>query len=382
MKNNSDRFTGPSSFSSLGISSAITRNLKRLDYEHPSPIQQRAIPKALKGRDLLACAQTGTGKTAAFLLPAIERVLAQPVPDHDAPQVLVLSPTRELATQIHESFVSYARGTDLLSAVVIGGVPKARQLRELDRSPEFLIATPGRLVDLLEDHAVDLTHIETLVLDEADRMLDMGFIHAVRKIVAQTPQSRQTLMFSATQAGSVAKLARSIQNDPESITVTPPSSTVDTIDQSVIFVERREKTPVLVNVLEKHDAERAIVFTRTKRGAERVAKQLVRSGINAAAIHGNKSQNNRRRTLERLKSGALQVLVATDVASRGIDIDRLPLVLNFDLPNEPEDYVHRIGRTGRAEARGAAISLCCSDEKPYLKGIEQLTKRRLKVEAA
>ncbi|MEO1480796.1 MAG: DEAD/DEAH box helicase [Myxococcota bacterium] len=369
-------------FSKLGVRPPIIDNLARLGYQRPSPIQERSIPLVLEGRDVFACAQTGTGKTAAFLLPTIERILAKPIPSHKDAQGLVLAPTRELASQIRESFDAYSEGTDLGSALIIGGVSRARQLRELDRYPEFLIATPGRLVDLHNDGELELDRIETLVLDEADRMLDMGFIHAVKRIVRATPSTRQTLMFSATQAGNVMKLAGSILNSAETVSVNPVSSLAPAIEQSVIFVERQQKTSVLLSLLDAHKSERTIVFTRTKRGADRVTKQLVRQGIKAAAIHGNKSQNNRKRALEKLKSGGLQVLVATDIASRGIDVDSLALVLNFDLPSEPEAYVHRIGRTGRAGANGEAISLCSAEERPYLRDIQRLTKSQIRVQAA
>ncbi len=360
----------------------LETNVQRLGYENPSPIQIAAIPIALKGQDLLACAQTGTGKTAAFLLPTLQRILAEQAPDHDDAQVLVLAPTRELATQIDESFRKYARGTELLSALLIGGVPMTRQLRALDDCPEVLIATPGRLLDLFNQGELELDRIETLILDEADRMLDMGFIHDVKKIVRETPAARQTLMFSATMPQAIASLAQNILREPARVTVDPVSSTVEEIDQSVVFVDRQDKKDMLLEMLDAYDAERALVFTRTKRGADRVAKQLLRAGVTAAAIHGNKSQNNRTKTLDRLRAGTLEVVVATDVAARGIDIKELSLVINYDLPNEAEVYVHRIGRTGRAGARGSAVSLCSGDEREYLREIERLTKQTIRVRAA
>jgi ATP-dependent RNA helicase RhlE len=369
-------------FSDLRLSEPILRAVTAEGYSTPSPIQAKAIPHVLEGRDLLGVAQNGTGKTAAFALPILHRLTAtsrqQSVPGRRV-RCLVLSPTRELASQIGDSFRAYGRNTTIRHTVIFGGVGQGAQVQALRQGVDVLVATPGRLLDLMNQGFVDLSAVEVFVLDEADRMLDMGFIHDIRRIVPKLPRQRQTLLFSATMPPDIRELARSILRDPVSVQVTPVSSTAERIEQFVYFVEKRNKPRLLAHVLNHTAFSRCLVFTRTKHGADRVAKHLNKSGIAADAIHGNKSQNQRERALSNFKSGKTPVLIASDIASRGIDIDDISHVVNFDLSNEPETYVHRIGRTARAGASGVAISFCDNDERPYLADIEKLTRQKLVV---
>ncbi len=362
-------------FTDLGLSPGVLAALTAEGYVNPTPIQQKAIPEVLKGRDLLGCAQTGTGKTAAFAVPMIERLMASPTQrDARRPRALVLSPTRELAAQIAESFANYGRGSNLKYAVIFGGVGQGPQISALSRGLDVLVATPGRLIDLMNQGAAFLDKVEILVLDEADRMLDMGFLPDVKRILQKLPKQRQTLFFSATMPSDIERLSREILVNPVRVDVAPVSSTAERIDQSVYMVETSEKRRVLERVLRDPAVERAIVFTRTKHGANRLVKELERGEITAEAIHGNKSQGARQRALDNFKSGRLRVVIATDIAARGIDVDGISHVVNYDLPNIPESYVHRIGRTARAGAAGIAISLCSREERGYLRDIERLTR--------
>ncbi|MEM8885433.1 MAG: DEAD/DEAH box helicase [Planctomycetota bacterium] len=364
-----------SAFSDLGLSRALCEAVAKAGYETPTPIQKKAIPDVLKGRDLLGCAQTGTGKTAAFALPLLQQLDV----NKQGLRVLVLAPTRELAAQIDDSFEKYGKHTRLRHHVIFGGVGKNPQIKALQRGLDVLVATPGRLIDLMGEGHVDLSKVRHLVLDEADRMLDMGFIRDVRRIVGELPRKRQTLLFSATMPKEIRKLANEILRDPLHVAVDPVSSTREPIAQAVHFVEKKEKINLLLHLLADRDLaiDRALVFTRTKHGANKVVKLLDRAGVAGAAIHGNKSQSARERALADFKAGKLKCLVATDIAARGIDIKELSHVINFDLPNEPESYVHRVGRTGRAGLTGSAISFCAPDEQPFLRGIEKLTRRKL-----
>ncbi|AKT37282.1 DEAD/DEAH box helicase [Chondromyces crocatus] len=367
-------------FSDLNLIDPLLRAVAAEGYETPTPIQQKGIPPILAGHDLLACAQTGTGKTAAFALPMLQRLAAAPVEGRARPiRALVLTPTRELAAQIGDSFTAYGRHLGLRNTVIFGGVGKSAQIGALRRGVEVLVATPGRLLDLAADGVMQLGRLEILVLDEADRMLDMGFIHDVRRVIALLPQQRQTLFFSATMPPDVQELAERILVKPERIAVAPVATTAEKIAQSVYFVERTDKRALLEHVLQDLAIRRAIVFTRTKHGANRVADQLNRASIGAAAIHGNKSQNARERALADFKRGATRVLVATDIAARGIDIDDISHVINYDLPNIPESYVHRIGRTARAGASGIALSFCDQEERAFLADIERLIRMRVPV---
>ncbi len=367
----------PSPFAELGLLPALVRAVLKEGYETPTPIQQQAIPAAIAGRDLLGCAQTGTGKTAAFVLPILQRLSASP--RHGGMRALVLTPTRELAAQIGERVSAYGRHLGLKHVVIYGGVAQQPQERALHAKPDIIIATPGRLLDLMQQGYIRLDRVESFVLDEADRMLDMGFIHDVRRIVSTLPQKRQTLFFSATMPREIASLADNILVDPVRVSVTPARSAADTISQSIFFVERADKRALLERLLREPGVSRALVFTRTKHGANRIADQLSRAGIVSAAIHGNKSQGARERALEGFRRGALPVLVATDIAARGIDVEGVSHVFNYDLPNVPESYVHRIGRTGRAGATGAAISFCDNEERALLSDIEKLLRRRIPV---
>jgi ATP-dependent RNA helicase RhlE len=366
-------------FSSLGLADPILRALNTEGYTTPTPIQAQAIPPVMEGRDLLGCAQTGTGKTAAFALPILHRLAAQPVDKARRgpalPRVLVLSPTRELATQIGESFAAYGRHTGLTHTVIFGGVSQFHQVKALQRGVDILVATPGRLIDLMEQRLVNLSAVRVLVLDEADRMLDMGFIQPIRRIVAALPdpRSRQTLLFSATMPREIMHLADSLLRDPVKVAVTPVSSAVPLIEQSLYMVQRNSKQALLERLLDSPEVARAVVFTKTKHGADRVARRLARAGVSSDAIHGNKAQNQRTRALDAFRSGRVRVLVATDVAARGLDVDGITHVFNFDLPMEPEAYVHRIGRTGRAGATGVAVSFCDNEERGLLRDIEKLT---------
>ena len=370
------------SFSELALIEPIARALRAENYTVPTPIQAAAIPPLLTGRDLLGCAQTGTGKTAAFALPILQRLASdrRPAPCKGA-RVLVLAPTRELALQIAESFAAYGRHLPLSRAVVFGGVGQGPQVSALARGVDVLVATPGRLLDLIEQGHAQLSGVEVLVLDEADRMLDMGFIRDIRKIVARLPARRQTLLFSATMPRDIAVLADQMLRDPVKVEVSAPATTAENVDQWVMFVDRDNKRHLLAEMLKDPKMTRTLVFTRTKHGANRVTEQLSRLQVRAAAIHGNKSQGARQAALESFRSGQTRVLVATDIAARGIDVDGISHVVNYELPNEPESYVHRIGRTARAGARGIALSFCDREERSYLRDIERLTKQPLQVVA-
>ena len=360
-------------FHRLGLAAPIAQALVEEQYVTPTPIQVEAIPHVLAGRDLVGIAQTGTGKTAAFALPILHHLMARRFrPERRHCRVLVLSPTRELSGQILESFKTYGRHVRPSVALAIGGVPINRQIRALSNGVDVLVATPGRLLDLMQSHAVQLDRVEILVLDEADRMLDMGFIHDIRAIVAKLPAQRQTLFFSATMPDEIEKLAAKLLRDPVRVAVTPPSKTADRINQRVIHVDRGGKNALLAEVLRDEATGRTLVFTRTKRGADRVVKSLASAGIHAEAIHGNKSQNQRERVLAAFRDGKLRTLIATDIAARGIDVDGITHVVNFDLPNIADSYVHRIGRTARAGAEGIAISFCDHEERAYLRDIERL----------
>ncbi len=361
-------------FSDLGLVAPLLKAVEAVGYSTPTPIQLQAIPPLLEGRDLLGCAQTGTGKTAAFALPVLQRLAANSEGRRN-PRIraLVLSPTRELAAQIGESFENYGKYLALRHLVIFGGVNQNPQVRALRRGIDVLVATPGRLMDLMQQGHVDLRAVEAFVLDEADRMLDMGFIRDVRKIIDALPTDRHNLLFSATMPKTIAELGSKLLDDPVSVEVTPQATTVEQIEQRVMFVERASKRHLLAAIARGPEVERAIVFTRTKHGANRLVQQLHRANILSAAIHGNKSQTARRRALDAFKNGEIPLLVATDLASRGIDVEGVTHVFNFDLPNEPESYVHRIGRTGRAGREGVAISFCDETEGDYLRDIEKLT---------
>ncbi|MEM1331543.1 MAG: DEAD/DEAH box helicase [Planctomycetota bacterium] len=376
----------PIRFDDLNLDPKLLGTLASKGYTNPTPIQAQSIPPVLEGRDLLGCAQTGTGKTAAFSLPMLHRLIApRPGGRPRGPRrarALVLAPTRELAGQIEESLKTYGRGTGLRGAVVYGGVKQFHQVRQLRAGLDVIVATPGRLLDLMEQGHVDLSCIEMFVLDEADRMLDMGFIHPIRKIAAELPEAHQTLLFSATMPPKIRQLADAMLTDPVSVSVTPVASAAPTIDQSIYHLPQTHKLTLLGHLLQDEGFARTVVFTRTKFGAERLAKRLKGEGIAADAIHGNKTQGQRQRALDAFRSDRLRVLVATDVAARGLDVDGVSHVVNFDLPEEPESYVHRIGRTGRAGATGQAISFCSRDEHGLLLGIERLTGKKIEVESA
>jgi ATP-dependent RNA helicase RhlE len=370
-----------SSFEALGLSEALVRAVSELGYTQPTPIQLQAIPAVLTGGDLLAGAQTGTGKTAGFVLPILQRLATQPA--HSAHgkrrpvRVLILTPTRELAAQVEESVRDYGKHTRASAAVVYGGVSINNQIAALKRGVDIVVATPGRLLDHVGQRTVDLSQVEVLVLDEADRMLDMGFLPDMKRIFALLPKSRQTLLFSATFSDEIRALANTLLNKPVTVQVAPRNSTVDAVAQRVVLVDRGRKSELLAHLVKEHNWFQVLVFTRTKHGANRLAEYLNKHGVTALAIHGNKSQAARTRALTEFKSGELQALVATDIAARGLDIEQLPHVVNFDLPHVPEDYVHRIGRTGRAGATGEAISLVCADDKPLLADIEKLIRRQV-----
>jgi len=364
-----------SSFSDFGLAAPILQAVAAEGYATPTPIQSQAIPQVLIGRDLCGIAQTGTGKTAAFALPILQRLSGAPGrKSARACRALVLSPTRELASQIAESFRTYGRQLPLSTAVVFGGVPLGPQQRQLAPGVDILVATPGRLLDLIDRKALALSNVQILVLDEADRMLDLGFIHALRRIVPLLPRQRQTLLFSATMPRTIASLAEEYLNNPVKVAVTPAATTVELVDQGVVFVSSDRKRELLATLLSDPALERVLVFTRTKHGADRVVRHLGGAGIEATAIHGNKSQPQRERALAGFRAGHARVLVATDIAARGIDVEGVSHVINFELPNVPEDYVHRIGRTARAGAAGIAISLCSDEERAYLRDIERLTR--------
>ena len=369
-----------SSFADLGLALPILNALTTQGYTEPTPIQTQAIPHVMLGRDLQGIAQTGTGKTAAFALPILHRLLVdkKPAPRRGC-RVLVLSPTRELASQIAESFMAYGRNTGLRVALMFGGVPKGKQSRAVANGIDVLVATPGRLLDHMNDRAVNLGNVEVLVLDEADHMLDLGFIVPIKKIVSYIPKVRQTLFFSATMPKEIESLAGALLRDPVHVAVTPVAKTADRVEQTVVFVEAPRKRALLSAILKRKGMGRTLVFTRTKHGADKVVQHLEASGQRAAAIHGNKSQGQRERALAAFKDGSVSVLIATDIAARGIDVDGITHVINFDLPNVPESYVHRIGRTARAGHAGEAISFCDPTERPHLRGIEKLIRTRLPV---
>ena len=362
-------------FDSLGIGGKFRRVLQDVGYKQPTPIQAQAIPHLLRGKDLLGVAQTGTGKTAAFALPVLQRLDDQASPARPKrPRALILAPTRELALQIHEEFAAFGRYTQLRHAFIIGGVGQNPQVKGLAKGLDVLVATPGRLLDLAAQRHVDLSDVSVLVLDEADRLLDMGFVRDVKRIVAQTPTTRQTLLFSATMPKEVVQLAREILNDPVRVDVSPAQVTLKEIDQRIVNVNNADKQRMLEHLLRDDEVSRAIVFTRTKHGANKVAKQLLGRGISAEVIHGNKSQSARQRALQSFKDGRAWVLVATDIAARGINIDGVSHVFNYELPHEPESYIHRIGRTGRAGADGVAWSLVDPSERSRLRAVERLIK--------
>ena len=360
-------------FEELDLIQPVQRALVDEEYETPTPIQAKTVPSALQGRDVLGCAQTGTGKTAAFALPILNRLgkrNRKPMPNR--PLALVLAPTRELAMQISQSCDTYGKRLRLRQALVYGGVSQLNQVRTLNRGTHILVATPGRLLDLMNQGHIQLDQLEMFVLDEADRMLDMGFLPDLKRIISRLPKRRQSLFFSATMPPEIIQLSKTLLRNPVSVNVTPKTTSVKTIEQRVLFVERDEKRALLKTILTAADVHRALVFTRTKRGANVLAEKLVRSGIKATAIHGNKSQNARQQALAAFRADTVQVLVATDVAARGIDIDGITHVVNFDLPDQPESYVHRIGRTGRAGAEGIALTFCTSGEHRELRAIEKL----------
>jgi ATP-dependent RNA helicase RhlE len=369
------------SFQDLGLAAPLLRALTNEGYDTPTPIQIQAIPPVMAGNDVQGIAQTGTGKTAAFALPILHRLLGNPQPRiPTACRALILAPTRELASQIEESVRAYSKGTGIRTALVFGGVPKGRQIRAMAAGVDILVACPGRLLDLMGDRAARVDKAEVLVLDEADHMLDLGFIVPIRKIAAQTPKARQTLMFSATMPKEISQLAAALLKSPVHISVAPQSTTAERVDQRVILVEAEQKRHLLSRVLKDPAMGRTLVFTRTKHGADKVARHLEAVGQPAAAIHGNKSQGQRERALAAFRAGSIRVLVATDVAARGIDVDDVTHVINYELPNVPESYVHRIGRTGRAGKAGIAISFCDRSEQPHLRGIEKLIRTRLTVQ--
>ncbi|MBK9389063.1 MAG: DEAD/DEAH box helicase [Bacteroidetes bacterium] len=367
-------------FESLNIVEPILKSLKEEGYTTPTPIQKEAIPIVLNGTDLIGCAQTGTGKTAAFAVPILQKLSENPSFDRKRKiRSLVVTPTRELAIQIEESFNTYGRYTGLKCTVVFGGVNQSTQTNALRNGVDILVATPGRLLDLMQQGYISLKDIEIFVLDEADRMLDMGFIHDVRKIISSLPNKRQSLFFSATMPPEIVRLAGSIVHNPVKVEVTPSASTVDIVNQFVYYIDKGNKNALLIELLKDEKIKTALVFTRTKYGADRVVKVLKRKNISAEAIHGDKAQNARQRALSGFKAQTTRVLVATDIAARGIDVDDLEYVINFEIPNISETYVHRIGRTGRAGAKGTAISFCDAEEITYLKDIEKLITKRIEV---
>ncbi len=369
-------------FDALGLSDDILRALTEKGYQTPTAIQEKAIPEILSGHDVLAAAQTGTGKTAGFTLPMLQKLSLSEVGDKQRDiRALILTPTRELAAQILESIVTYGEHVDLSSMAVFGGVNINPQKQRLRRGIDILVATPGRLLDLVQQRSLDLKTIEFLVLDEADRMLDMGFIHDIKKIVSLLPKKRQMLLFSATFSPEIRSLAQRFLVSPKEISVTPKNAAANTVHQTVYSIERKQKSAALLHLITTKNPYQVLVFHRTKHGANKLTKFLVKHGINASAIHGNKTQSARMKALSEFKSGNLQVLVATDIASRGLDISELPQVVNFELPDVPEDYVHRIGRTGRAGAQGEAISLVSSEESKQLRDIERLIKKKFRKES-
>lgn len=368
-------------FKDLGIIQPILKAIEAEGYNTPTPIQEQAIPILLKNSDLLGCAQTGTGKTAAFAIPILQQMVENRSYEKGKRRIkaLIVTPTRELALQIGESFSTYGKYTGLKNTVIFGGVKQGAQTQALNRGVDILIATPGRLLDLISQGFITLKHIEYSVLDEADQMLDMGFVHDIKKIIAKLPTKRQSLFFSATMPPDIVRLSKQILGNPEKITIKPEQTTAEKVEQSLYFVSKKSKPKLLVHILNEYDYESVLVFSRTKYGADKIVKVLAKAKIAAAAIHGNKSQNARQRALGDFKEGKLKVLVATDIAARGIDVSGLSLVINYDLPNVPETYVHRIGRTGRANASGVALSFCNNDEKPYLRDIQKLIGQKIDI---
>lgn len=365
-------------FNELNLIEPILRALQQEGYDTPTPIQQQAIPIVLKGRDLMGCAQTGTGKTCAFAVPILQNLYNNQANNNRRKiRCLVVTPTRELAIQIQESFEAYGRHTGLKSVVIFGGVGQKPQTDSIQRGTDILVATPGRLLDLMNQGFITLRDIEYFVLDEADRMLDMGFVHDVKKIIKALPQRRQSLFFSATMPAEIVGLANTILSNPESVSVTPVSSTADTVQQFLYHTDKNNKINLLTDILQDRNIETALVFTRTKHGADKVVRMLIKAGIRSEAIHGNKGQSARQRALSNFKDKTTRVLVATDIAARGIDIDELAWVVNYDIPNIPETYVHRIGRTGRAGASGTALSFCEQEERPYIRDIEKLIRKSI-----
>lgn len=366
------------SFKSLGLSDALVKAVKEKGYTTPSPIQQKAIPHILEGKDILASAQTGTGKTAGFTLPVLQYLTTTKHPKYRPLRVLILTPTRELAAQVHENVREYSKYVDIRSTVVFGGVKAASQIKTLKQGVDILVATPGRLLDLHDQKAVSFKRVDVLILDEADRMLDMGFARDLNKIISFMPAKRQNLMFSATFSDDIKKLAAGILHNPVEVETAPQNATAQKVSHKVYNVDKKDKTPLLIKLIKDNNWEQVLVFTRTKHGANKLTEKLVKSGISAAAIHGNKSQGARTKALKNFKDNSIKILVATDIAARGLDIPLLPHVINFELPNVPEDYVHRIGRTGRAGAEGEAISFVCSEETEYQKEIEKILNEKLK----
>ena len=366
-----------SNFESLGLSKQLLQSVIKEGYTAPTPVQEQAIPLLLKGHDVLGVAQTGTGKTAAFALPVLQILARKEVKGRREIRTLVLTPTRELAAQINERFAAYSEHLSIYHQVIFGGVSQKPQVKSLKRGIDILVATPGRLLDLIEQGFIDLENIEFFVLDEADRMLDMGFIRDIKKVIKLLPKKRQNLLFSATMPTSIADLANSFLNDAVMIDLSPEEITVERIEQSVMFVEKQYKINLIIDIINENQIKRGIIFTRTKHGANRLVKKLDRSGIESAAIHGNKSQGARTRALAAFRNGDIPLLVATDIASRGIDIEGVTHVFNYDLPNEPESYVHRIGRTGRAGKNGVAYAFCDESESGYLVGIQRLIGKKI-----
>jgi ATP-dependent RNA helicase RhlE len=369
-------------FHDLNIIEPILRALEKERYTNPTPVQEQSIAHLLAGKDLLGIAQSGTGKTAAFAIPILQKLtIEHRLSQRGAPRVLILAPTRELAAQIGVSFKTYGSNLKITHTVIIGGVSQFHQVKELNRFNDIIIATPGRLLDLMDQGKINLNLIEIFVLDEADRMLDMGFFRDVRKIIAKLPQKRQSLFFSATMSPEISQLAHTILRDPIRVEVTPQATTVEKIEQKILYVDKEHKDKVLLNLLKQEHLKRVLIFTRTKHSANKVCEKLIVAGISADAIHGNKSQNARIAALENFRNGRIRVLVATDIAARGIDIDEISHVINYEMPNEPESYVHRIGRTARAGAEGVAYSLCCADERNFVRSIEKLIRQPIPVMA-
>ena len=369
-------------FEDLRIVTPIIKALKQQGYTHPTPIQAQAIPSLLQGKDLLGCAQTGTGKTAAFAIPVLQNLYLDqqtrpPINGKRKIRALVVTPTRELALQIGENFDAYSKFLPLKSTVIFGGVKQGNQTRVLQQGVDILIATPGRLLDLMGQGFIQLNHLEYLVLDEADHMLDMGFIHDIKKIIAKIPTERQSLFFSATMPPEIVALSKNILGKYERVTINPKQTTAERVEQSIYYVAKKDKIKLLIHLLEEEAMDTVLIFSRTKHGADKIVRKLKKSNLQAAAIHGNKSQNARQRALNDFKEGRINILIATDIAARGIDVDELSTVINYDLPNVPETYVHRIGRTGRASASGQALSFCNQEERTYLKKIQQLIKQQI-----